>query len=79
MASKHKLSSRGWLALLALSVVLLGAGLGLFNFLTDPFGVFGDRVLGWWSYNETNNPRTAKFSYLEQHQLLPQGAAGRIL
>lgn len=67
MASKHKLSSRGWLALLALSVVLLGAGLGLFNFLTDPFGVFGDRVLGWWSYNETNNPRTAKFSYLEQH------------
>ena len=67
MASKHKLSSRGWLALFALSVVLLGAGLGLFNFLTDPFGVFGDRVLGWWSYNETNNPRTAKFSYLEQH------------
>lgn len=67
MGSKHKLSSKGWLALFALSVALLAAALGLFNFLTDPFGVFGDRILNWWSYNETNNPRVAKFSYLEQH------------
>lgn len=67
MGSKHKLSSKGWLALFVLSVVLLAAGLGLFNFLTDPFGAFGDRMLDWWSYNETNNPRVAKFSYLEQH------------
>lgn len=67
MASKHKLSSRQWLALFALSAALLAAGLGLFNFITDPFGAFGDRVLGWWSYDETNNPRVAKFSYLEQH------------
>lgn len=67
MGSKHKLSSKGWLALFVLSVMLLGLGLGLFNFLTDPFGAFGDRVLDWWSFNETNNPRVAKFSYLERH------------
>lgn len=67
MGSKHKLSSKGWLVLFALTVVLLGLGLGLFNILTDPFGAFGDRVLDWWSFNETNNPRVAKFSYLEEH------------
>ena len=67
MESKHKLSSKGWLALFALSVVVLAAALCVFNVVTDPFGVFGDRVLGWWSYDETNNPRAAKFSYLEQH------------
>ena len=58
MESKHKLSSKGWLALFALSVVVLAAALCVFNVVTDPFGVFDDRVLGWWSYDETNNPRT---------------------
>ncbi len=67
MESKHKISSKQWLALFVLSVVLIAAGLGLFNFITDPFGAFGDRVLTWWSYDATNNPRVAKFSYLEQH------------
>ena len=39
----------------------------LLNLIVDPFGVFGDRILGRWSYDMTNNARTAKFSYLEQH------------
>lgn len=26
-----------------------------------------DRLLSWFSYDETNNPRVAKFTYLEQH------------
>ena len=43
------------------------AGWMLLNLIVDPFGVFGDQVLGWWSYNMTRNPQTAKFSYLEQH------------
>lgn len=43
------------------------AGWMLLNLIVDPFGVFGDRVLGWWSYNMSFNSRTAKFSYLEQH------------
>ncbi len=37
------------------------------NLATDPFGAFGDRLLHWFSYDETNNPRVAKLSYLEQH------------
>lgn len=67
MGLKRKLSSKGWLILFGLSVVLLAAALAVFNVITDPFGAFGDRALGWWSYNETNNPRVAKFSYLERH------------
>ena len=43
------------------------AGWVLLNLIVDPFGVFGDQFLGWWSYNMTRNPQTAKFSYLEQH------------
>lgn len=43
------------------------AGWMLLNLIVDPFGVFGDRLLGWWSYDMTRNPQTAKFSYLEQH------------
>lgn len=52
--------------LAALAAVFL-AGWALFNAAVDPFGVFGDRLTGWWAYNETRNPRTAKFSYLERH------------
>lgn len=67
MASKHAISSKGWLVLFAASILLFIAALGAFNAVVDPFGVFGDRVFTWWSYDATNNPRTAKFSYLEQH------------
>ena len=66
-ASKHTISSRQWLGLFALSVLLIAAALAAFNVITDPFGAFGDRFCTWWSYDETNNPRVAKFSYLEQH------------
>lgn len=37
------------------------------NMLTDPFGIFGDPLFDWYSYNETNNPRTAKLAWLEEH------------
>lgn len=67
MTSKHSISSKKWLLLFALSVLLLAAGLAAFNVLTDPFGAFGDPVMQWWSYDETNNPRVAKHSYLKQH------------
>ena len=62
-----KLSSVRWLGLFFLSVLLLALLLAGFNVVTDPFGAFGDRFLTWWSYDETNNPRVAKLSYLEQH------------
>ena len=48
----------------ALAAALLLAG---FNAAVDPFGVFGDRILSWWSYDMTQNPRTAKIGYLDRH------------
>lgn len=38
-----------------------------FNLATDPFGVFGDKVLDWYAYDMTMNPRVAKVAYLDQH------------
>ncbi len=64
---KKRLSSGKWLILFVLSVILICILWAAFNYVTDPFGVFGDRVIKWWSYDETNNPRTAKFSYLKEH------------
>ena len=61
-------------AILFVCCLIVGVGVGLapgylagFNVRTDPFGAFGDRELQWWSYNETQNPKVAKFQYLKQH------------
>ena len=56
-----------WLALFLGSAVLAALLFGGFNAAVDPFGVFGDRFIGWWSYNMTQNPRTAKIGWLDVH------------
>ncbi len=61
------MTSKKWLAAFFLTCLGLCLLLMAFNWITDPFGAFGDRVLQWWSYDETHNPRVAKISYLEQH------------
>ena len=61
------MSLKKWLAAFATSalfVCLLFAG---FNALVDPFGIFGDRLLEFWSYDMTQNPRTAKISWIDKH------------
>lgn len=67
MEEKKRITSRCWLVLFFGTVVLLAAAVMAFNFYTDPFGAFGDRFFQWWSYDETLNPRVAKFEYLKQH------------
>lgn len=62
-----KLSSGKWLWMLLCCILLILLLVMGFNFVTDPYGAFGDRVLQWWSYDETMNPKLAKISYLEQH------------
>ncbi len=49
------------------TVLLIAVLLGGFNILTDPFGIFGDPLMDWYSYNITNNPRAAKIAYLDKH------------
>ena len=61
------MSSKKWVLVFLVTVFVLAALLAGLNLATDPFGAFGDRLLHWFSYDETNNPRVAKLSYLEQH------------
>ncbi len=67
MEGNARMSSARWLRMLPGTVLLIALLIALFNYLTDPYGVFGDRVFQWWSYNETLNPRAAKMAYLKQH------------
>ena len=62
-----RLSSKRWLLLFAVTLLLLALLIPLFNFVTDPYGAFGDRFLQWWSYDMTLNPKLAKMRYLEQN------------
>lgn len=61
------MNSKKWVLVFLATVLVLAALLAALNLAADPFGAFGDRLLSWFSYDETNNPRVAKFSYLEQH------------
>ena len=61
------MSSKKWVLVFLATVFVLAALLAGLNAAVDPFGAFGDRLLSWFSYDETNNPRVAKLSYLEQH------------
>lgn len=61
------MSSKKWLLMFACSVLIIVFAIAGFNFITDPFGVFGDRFFNWYSYNFTQNPRVAKIAYLDRH------------
>lgn len=61
------MSSKRWLVMLPIAILLAMGCCAAFNILIDPFGVFGDPILNWYSYNETNNPRVAKLAWLDKH------------
>ena len=61
------MNAKKWVLSLPVIALILAVLLAGFNYVTDPFGAFGDRFMQWFSYDETNNPRAAKISYLEQH------------
>lgn len=64
---RPSMNAKKWVLSLPVIVLIPAALLAGFNYVTDPFGAFGDRFMQWFSYDETNNPRAAKISYLEQH------------
>ncbi|MGE5391374.1 MAG: polysaccharide deacetylase family protein [Deltaproteobacteria bacterium] len=61
------MSSKKWLVWFAICIVLTAGSIAFLNWAVDPFGVFGDRILNWYSSDFTNNPRTAKITYMDQH------------
>lgn len=56
-----------WLLLFLGVCLVCAAAFAGFNALVDPFGVFGDPLLDWYSYDMTMNPRVAKVAWLEKH------------
>ncbi len=61
------MKSKKWLVMFFTTVAFMLVLICVFNLITDPFGVFGDKIMNWYSYDITNNPRTAKISYLDEH------------
>ena len=58
------MNAKKWVLSLPVIALILAVLLAGFNYVTDPFGAFGDRFMQWFSYDETNNPRAVKISYL---------------
>ncbi len=58
------MSAKKWFFIFIGTCLLLALLVMAVNVLVDPFGVFGDRLFDWYSFNETNNPRVAKTVYL---------------
>jgi peptidoglycan/xylan/chitin deacetylase (PgdA/CDA1 family) len=56
-----------WFCIFACSAVFAALLFAGFNALVDPFGIFGDPVFNWWSYDMTQNPRTAKIGWLDKN------------
>ena len=56
-----------WLLGYVIAVLSALAVLAIMNMVIDPFGVFGDRFLRWYSYDMTQNPRVAKIAWLDQN------------
>lgn len=61
------MSSKKWIVMFISTVLLLPLLLAACNFTINPFGVFGQNFLSWYSFSETLNPRVAKTEYLEEH------------
>ena len=61
------MSSKKWFIAFIVSFLIIIGGYALFNILVDPFGLFGDVVYDWYSYEMTLNPRAAKIAYLDKN------------
>lgn len=59
------MSSKKWFFMFLLCALITFGGIMAFNIITDPFGVFGDHFLNWYSYDMTQNPRVAKVAYID--------------
>ena len=61
------LSAGRWIVMFFLTVFLVLFLCAAFNISVDPFGIFGDRMMDWPSYDQTNNPRVGKIAWLEEN------------
>lgn len=55
-----------WIIIMLAVMLLCACAFMAMNVIVDPFGVFGDSFLDWYSYDMTMNPRTSKIAYLDR-------------
>ena len=77
------MTSKKWIIAFLCTCILAVGLLMSFNALVDPFGVFGDPIMNWYSFNITSNPRVGKISYINRNHgqfdsfiIGPSGASG---
>lgn len=61
------MSTKKWVVVLCSAVFLFLTLYTAINVIVDPFGVFGDHIFNWYSYNQSVNPKAAKIAYLDRH------------
>lgn len=59
-------------------IIAIAGFIAFLNIYTDPFNVFGDKFFKWYTYDFTQNPRTAKIEYIKDknYQNFIVGASG---
>ena len=77
------MTAKRWFVMLGCIMFAIVAYITVLNMLVDPFSVFGDKRYSWYSYGMTNNPKAAKFDYIDNRLseydafiIGPSGASG---
>ena len=77
------MTAKRWLIMFMCIAMLIAAAVAALNVCADPFGVFGDRLFNWYSADMTNNPKAAKYAYIDARRgqfdafiVGPSGAGG---
>lgn len=61
------MSLKKWLTIFFATFAAAALLIAGFNVAVDPFGVFGDRIFNYWTYDMTQNPRISKIAYIDKN------------
>ena len=59
-------NQKKWLLTFVSALILCIMVLCSINYIIDPFGVFGDKLFKWYTYDIINNQRIGKIDYLDK-------------
>ncbi|MCL2047011.1 MAG: polysaccharide deacetylase family protein [Oscillospiraceae bacterium] len=59
------MTAKRWVIMFCIVSIILASIVPMMNIIIDPFSVFGDRLYEWNSHGMTNNPKAAKFAYVD--------------
>ena len=72
------MNEKKFIKIFFISILILALLIAALNLIVDPFNVFGDKFTKWYTYDFTQNPRTAKIEYIKgkDYQNFILGASG---